>query len=48
MEFDSSNPHSSRRPVVTYRVLGQDQGLVPQNSWNRVKRFQPSLSAFFR
>lgn len=47
VEFDSSRP-DSRRPVVTYRVLGQDEGLVPQNSWNRVKRFQPSMSAFFR
>lgn len=25
-----------------------DEGLVPQNSWNRVKRFQPSMSAFVR
>lgn len=48
VEFDSSNPDSSRRPVVTYHVLGQDEGLVGQNSWNRVKRFQPSMSAFFR
>ncbi|CAM9573193.1 unnamed protein product [Pylaiella littoralis] len=47
VEFDSSRPDSGR-PVVTYRVLGQDEGLVPQNSWNRVKRFQPSMSAFFR
>lgn len=46
-EFDSSRP-DARRPVVTYRVLGADDGLVPQNSWNRVERFQPSLSAFFR
>lgn len=48
VEFDSSNPDSSRRPVVTYHVMGQDEGLVGQNSWNRVKRFQPSMSAFFR
>lgn len=46
-EFDSSRPNA-RRPVVTYRVLGADDGLVPQNSWNRVERFQPSMSAFFR
>lgn len=46
-EFDSSRPEA-RRPVVTYQVLGADDGLVPQNSWNRVERFQPSLSAFFR
>eukprot|EP00903_Cladosiphon_okamuranus_P009135 g8728.t1 len=48
VEFDSSNPDSNRRPVVTYHVMGQDEGLVGQNSWNRVKRFKPSLSAFFR
>lgn len=47
IEYDSSRP-DSRRPVVSYRVLGQDEGLVPQNSWNRVRRFQPSMSAFFR
>ncbi|CAM9489017.1 unnamed protein product [Ectocarpus sp. 4 AP-2014] len=47
VEFDSSRP-DSRRPVVSYQVLGQDEGLVPQNSWNRVKRFQPSMSAFVR
>lgn len=46
-EFDSSRPEN-RRPVVTYHVLGADADLVPQNSWNRVERFQPSLSAFFR
>lgn len=46
-EYDSSRP-DARRPVVTYQVLGADDGLVPQNSWNRVERFQPSLSAFFR
>lgn len=47
VEFDSSRP-DSRRPVVTYRVLGQDEGLVPENSWNRVRRLRPSMSAFFR
>ncbi|CAM9511514.1 unnamed protein product, partial [Sphacelaria rigidula] len=46
-EFDSSRP-DAKRHVVTYQVLGADEGLVPQNSWNRVERFQPSLSAFFR
>lgn len=46
-EFDSSRPEN-RRPVVTYHVLGADADLVPQNSWNRVERFQPSLWAFFR
>ncbi|CAN0130865.1 unnamed protein product [Ascophyllum nodosum] len=46
-EFDSCRPES-RRPVVTYHVLGADADLVPHNSWNRVERFQPSLSAFFR
>lgn len=46
-EFDSSRP-DSQRAVVSYQVLGADEGLVPQNTWNRVERFQPSLSAFFR
>lgn len=45
-EFDSSRPDC--RSVVTYRVLGADQGLVRERKWSGMEKFGPSLSAFFR
>lgn len=46
-EFDSSRP-KSRRPSVTYHVVGVDDGLVPRSSWSKMEGLQPTVSAFFR